>query len=174
MRLVLAALALVVVGVLGTGIVAAQPPVIDLNTIIVDVLETPAFAIAYGDAEADARWNMDDARLGKLAPYTVAQVLVYDPTGATNTWVDPTSAVNLTAISISGLGQGGITNADIKDGSQEWQSYAAAAAMAQGETDGLRHAWTVGYVDVDSEVQPDFSTADAMGLVVGISDFPLL
>ncbi len=172
MRLVLAALALVVVGVLGTGIVAAQPP-IDLNTIIVDVLETPAFAIAYGHAGADAAWDPNDQAVGKLAPYTVSQVLIYDPTGATNTWVDPTATVNMTAISISGLGQGGITTADIKDGSQAWQSYAAAAGMAQGETDGIRHAWTVGVVDVDTEVSPNFSQADATGLVVGVADFEL-
>jgi hypothetical protein len=171
MRLVLAALALVTLGVLGIGVGAAQLPPIDI--LIADVLETPAFAIAYGDAEADASWDMDDARLGKLAPYTVAQVLVYDPTGAANMWVDPTSSVNMTAISISGLGQGSVKTADIKDGSQEWQSYAAAAGMAQGETDGIRHAWTVGIVDVDSEVQPEFSTADAMAVVIGVSDFDL-
>lgn len=173
MRLVLAALALVVAGVLGTGIVAAQSP-LDLNNIIVDVLETPAFAVAYGHAGADAAWDPTvNEGLGKLAPYTVAQVLVYDPTGATNTRVDPTAAVNMTAISISGLGQGGVTTAAIKDGSQAWQSYAAAAGMAQGETNGIRNAWTVGVVDVDTEVDPDFSTADATGLVVSVADFKL-
>ena len=173
MRLVLAALALVVAGVLGTGIVAAQLP-IDLNMIIVDILETPAFAVAYGHAGADAAWDPNaQLGLGKLAPYTVAQVLVYDPTGAINTRVDPTAAVNMTAISISGLGQGDVTTAAIKDGSQEWQSYAAAAAMAQGETDGIRNAWTLGIVDVDTEVDPSFSTADATGLVISVADFTL-
>jgi hypothetical protein len=172
MRSILAFLALIVAGVLFAGIAAAQPP-LDLETIIVDVLETPAFAVAYGDADAYASWDPTDRSLGKLSPYTVAQTLVYDPTGAENMWVDPTSSVNMTAISISGLGAGTLTTAAIKDGSQEWQSYATAAGIAQGETSGIQHAWTVGISDVDTEVDPTFSSATATSVIVSVADFEL-
>jgi hypothetical protein len=161
-------LALGLVSLMFVGMAAAQ----DLNDFI-DVAAwnlihaTPGFAAGYAEVNANADWVGDEG-LGKLAPYTVAQIVFSDPTGATNTWVDPTATLNMTSVAVAGLGVGDVVTGDIKN--QEWQSYAAAAGAASTDVSAIHNAFTVAAFDVDATVDPFSSESTVTGGAFSIAD----
>jgi len=151
-------------GVAGAVISETAFDIVALGNLII---ETPAFAGGFATADANANWEVDD-EFSKLAPYTVAQVVFVDPTGAINTRVDPSAALNMTTVAIAGLGNVDVVTANIKD--QSWQSYAAAAGAADTSVTAIDSAWTAAEFDVDATVTPYSSESTAVGTSISIAD----
>ncbi len=167
----------VIVGLMFVGTAFAQLDVDDFEHLAYMNLydRTPGFASGWAEVWAHADWEpaVDYDTFGKLAPYTTAQIVFTDPTGAANMVVDPTANLNMTVVAMSGLGVDSVTQGAISDKTQEWQSYASSAGMAVTDISAIHNAWTIAQFDVDAEVDPFESTSEVEGIGIGIADSSL-
>ena len=133
---------------------------------------TPAFASGWGQATADATFDPDVYGVEGLKPYTVADVVFSDPNGAKviNLPRDPDATLNFTVVSTSALGATTLKTADIRAGTQEFDSYASAAGMAYTDVAATRNAWTAAAFDIKTDVNPISSTSSAIGSATAIAD----
>jgi len=134
--------------------------------------KTPAFASGWGQATASATFDPEVYGTEGLKPYTVADVVFNDPNGAKviNLPRDPDATMNFTVVSTSALGATTLKSADIRAGTQAFDSYASAAGVAFTDVAATRNAWTDAAFDIKTDVDPISSTSNVIGAATAIAD----
>jgi hypothetical protein len=169
---------------IGLSLIGSAAAVVDVNTFDTDysewlgfslanlAFETPAFASGWANTTASATFDPEVYGSEGLKPYAIADIVFSDPNGATvlNLPNDPDATLNFTVVSTSGLGLDSIQTADVKTGTQNFDSYASAAGVAYTDVVATRNAWTAAAFDVNTVVTPTTSTASVVGSASAIAD----
>jgi hypothetical protein len=135
--------------------------------------QTPAFAGAWGDADAYAGWCPElEEKYGTLkgiVPVTITAVNIYDPTYAENTRVDPSAGLNMSAVAIAALA--GKDGAKPFDEEQVWMAYGQAGGKAFTDVQAIDNAWTIATIDAEVSTTPWESLSSSTAKAYAIADF---
>jgi hypothetical protein len=108
------------------------------------VFGTPAFTAGWGVANASA--TAPSEALKSLMAIT--SISIIDPTKAINTHRDPSSSLNMSVASLSGINTEGVVLKDLS--SEKWDNLAVAQGSAATDVTGIHSAWTVAQFKTDA------------------------
>ncbi len=178
-----AILALIIGSLVLGGLASAQPtfaPIVPLDQWLNWAhlnLSTPAYTSGWGFAFANA--TAVDPCTGlcvpELKPYALTAVVISPDTKAINEAPrvhggDPSALLNLTVQSVAALGNGTITTAAVREGTQDFAAYSAAVGSADIEAVGIHRAETIGAFNTTALVNTDVAISQVSGFASALAD----